>query len=146
MKNNDIFQLDGFSVTGFSSRTKNSEEFNPETAKIPALWSTFFASGIATQDAQTLAVYSDYESDEKGSYTYTVGIKNPQPHEGLSTLLIPSGKYLVFTGKGPMPQTVIKTWQEIWRYFESSTTHQRTFNVDFEIYLAEDEVNIYIGV
>ena len=36
-----------FFVSGLTVRTRNREEFNQETAKIPGLWAQFFSGGIA---------------------------------------------------------------------------------------------------
>lgn len=59
---------------------------------------------------------------------------------------INSGNYLVFQGKGQMPQIVIETWKHIWDYFTVDRPYQRCFRTDFEEYKNGDEVAIFIGV
>ncbi|ASQ47458.1 GyrI-like domain-containing protein [Legionella clemsonensis] len=136
--------IDGFTVTGFTVRTKNSDEFNPETAKIPNLWQQFYSSNPTPNTI--FAVYSGYESDANGSYDVTVGTLNNNQSVELSAVKINSGNYLVFQGKGPIPQTVIETWKRVWDYFTVETPYQRCFMTDFEEYKNSDEVAIYIGV
>ncbi len=136
-------QVEGFTVTGFHIRTKNTDEFNPATAKIPTLWQQFAASDFADQGT-VFSVYSDYASDVHDFYTVTVGIAAQKDHD--NSVQIKTGNYLVFSGKGPMPETVISTWQQVWQYFESHTEHQRNYVSDFEQYQSADEIEIYIGV
>jgi predicted transcriptional regulator YdeE len=143
--------LDGFIVSGLSVRTKNSEEFNQSTAKLPKLWEDFGAIVPKLSDSQespeVFGVYSDYDSDATGYYKVTVGIplKARQNFSEFSTVTIQAGKYLVFSGKGMMPQTVIETWLRIWSFFESRVEYARNFISDFELYRG-DEIDIYIGI
>lgn len=138
-------QVKGFRVTGLSTRTQNRDEFGEETAKLPNLWQQVHSSGLAA-NATLVAVYSDYESDANGLYTVTVGIPADDAPAQLNSVAIAPGDYFVFQGKGPMPATVVETWQRIWRYFEHTPEYQRSFISDFEAYKGSDEVTIYIGV
>lgn len=131
----------GFNVKGFSTRTQNADEFNQHTAKLPALWQKFYSSDLAS-NAAVIAVYSNYESDVNGMYTNTVGIQSSEQADAQ----VLSGSYLVFQGKGPMPQTVIELWHQIWTYFSANSPQQRSYQSDFEQYKGSDEVAIYIGV
>lgn len=137
--------VDSFTVTGFRVRTQNKDEFDEATAKLPTLWQQFYST---QPDANTtvFGVYSHYESNENGFYNVTVGIEGNKENMELSTIKINSGNYLVFSGKGPMPQIVIETWKNIWNYFGSECNHQRNFITDYEMYSHGDEVSIYIGV
>jgi predicted transcriptional regulator YdeE len=146
MNNNELIQTEPLIVRGLSVRTQNSDEFDPEKAKISGLWSSVLGSEIAAQDTALFASYSDYQSDANGFYTYTIGVKKPPAEQALNSIVIPSGKYLLFKAQGTMPQAVIETWKKIWAYFESPSPYQRAFKVDFESYLAPEEVHIYIGV
>ena len=138
-------ELDQFLVTGFSARTKNSDELNQLTAKIPKLWQQFYTSDLAL-NATPYGVYSDYASDAHGLYNVTAGIKSDNPSVEFDTIQIHAGHYLVFQGVGPMPLAVIETWQRIWNYFTTNDEYQRRYLSDFEIYNAPDEVTIYIGI
>ncbi|CAM4478392.1 MAG: hypothetical protein LEGION0403_FIIPPAGN_02448 [Legionella sp.] len=137
--------VDSFTVRGLTVRTKNSDEFNPETAKLPNLWQQFYSSN-PTPNTTIFGVYSGYESDTEGYYDVTAGTLNNNQGAELSVVTINSGNYLVFQGKGAMPQTVIEAWKRVWDYFTVDSPHQRCFMTDFEEYKNGDEVAIFIGV
>jgi predicted transcriptional regulator YdeE len=79
--------VERFTVTGFHVRTKNSDEFNEKTAKLPSLWQQFYASDLAA-NANVFSVYSDYESDANGMYTVTVGVTDDAKSPKFSTVEI----------------------------------------------------------
>ncbi|WP_131783493.1 GyrI-like domain-containing protein [Legionella gresilensis] len=135
--------VDSFKVVGFSTRTKNSDEFIPKTAKIPNLWQQLNASQLK-DITPAFGVYSDYESDADGSYNITVGVTKDNKLK-LNYVTIKAGNYLVFRKIGLMPNTVICTWKLIWDYFANETRHQRNYITDFERYNGS-EVTIYIGI
>ncbi len=139
--------LEGFTVTGLSTQTQNSNEFNEKTARLPSLWQQFYSSNLA-DNANLFEVYSDYESDANGLYTVTLGITDNSDHTGAEfvSVKIPAGNYLVFQGEGPMPSTVVETWKQIWDYFNVKSNYQRSFISDFEAYIGADKVAIYIGI
>ena len=141
----DLKSLTSFQVCGFQVRTKNTDEFNPETAKLPTLWQQFSTSDLA-QDASIFGVYSDYESDANGLYTVTAGIASNTIKPELGSITIQPGKYLVFKNRGPMPFAVIEAWKQVWHYFSTEPNYQRNFRSDFEAYLGSDEIAIHIGV
>lgn len=66
----------------------------------------------------TLALYSNYESDETGVYTYTIGMPVSSLDtipENMKSLTIPAQTYAVFTTrKGPVSEIVYEAWQDIW--------------------------------
>ena len=140
-----VKQIESFIVAGLSVRTQNSDEFNEKTAKLPSLWQQFYTSELAT-NANIFGVYSDYESDANGLYTTTVGVSGDTERTKFATVTIPAGNYLVFEGAGPMPSTLVKTWKQIWNYFEAESNYQRSFISDFEAYSGSDKVAIYIGI
>lgn len=140
-----IKHVDSFTVTGFTVRTQNSDEFHPETAKLPTLWQQFYSSN-PTINSTVFGVYSSYESDANGFYDVTVGSLNNNQSAKLSSIKIHSGHYLIFRGKGAMPQTVIETWKRVWDYFTADSPYQRCFMTDFEEYKNGDEVAVFIGV
>ncbi len=140
-----VKQVESFIVAGLSVRTQNSDEFNEKTAKLPSLWQQFYTSELAT-NANIFGVYSDYESDANGLYTTTVGVRDNTERTKFTTVTVQAGNYLVFEGAGPMPSTLVKTWKQVWNYFEIENNYQRCFISDFEAYSGSDEVAIYIGV
>lgn len=137
--------VDSFTVTGLTVRTKNSDEFNPEKAKLPNLWQQFYSSNHI-HNTTVYGVYSDYESDANGAYNLTAGTSNSNQDIELNAVKITSGNYLVFQNKGPMPQAIIETWMHIWDYFTIKGSPQRCFLTDFEEYKIDDELAVYIGV
>ena len=145
-----------FFVAGLTTRTRNQDEINPLTAKISATWGNFFASGIATNTALTKSanpeiygVYSDYESDANGLYTFTAGISidptQTLPPE-LTLTKIEGGNYLVFSAKGIFPLVVVQTWTYIWSYFSAHPELKRLYQADFEFFPQPGEVEIFIGI
>ena len=137
--------VENFRVIGLNTRTQNSDEFNEKTAKLPNLWQQFASTDLAKQTA-IFGVYSDYEFDQNGLYTVTVGIASDDRKDQFNSVDIQTGNYLIFQSKGPLPATVIATWQRIWNYFETEKKYRRNFISDFEAYIGPDEVAIYIGI
>ncbi|MBV8570777.1 MAG: GyrI-like domain-containing protein, partial [Acidobacteriaceae bacterium] len=62
-------QLSAFLVAGTTVRTVNKDEERPESAKLPGLWSRFYAEALAAEVPHAIAespiygVYHDYEAD-----------------------------------------------------------------------------------
>lgn len=141
-------QMDSFTVSGFTVRTTNKNEMDPAKAKIGALWQDFFRQFAPTGSQPTVGygVYSSYASDENGEFAVTAGIRGEFPAEQAQNVTIPAGTYLRFAKRGPLPGAALELWQEIWTYFQEKDAPWRTFQYDFEEYLAMDEVAIYIGV
>lgn len=146
--------LNQITLTGLQIRTKNQDEFSPNTAKLPNLWTRFYTEQITQKIPNTLSnapiigVYSDYESDATGHYSVTAGI--PVTHKidstEFNTIETQPGYYLVFEDTGTMPQVVINTWQKIWNFFESQTQYTRSYLNDFEMYYDQEHIAIYIGI
>ncbi len=137
-------------ITGLKIRTKNSDEMNPDVAKIGLLWQSFFLDIVPTlkeTNVPTYGVYTNYESDAMGEFDVLVGVENLPISDELSSVTLKEGKYLCFESKGEMPQAVIETWGEIWNYFsDENCKEKRAYGTDFELYLSESEAEIYIGV
>ena len=146
-----IQNIESFEVAGFNVRTKNSDEMNESTAKIPGLWNRFYTdiAGYLSENANVYGVYSDYESDHTGAFNVLAASddKSACQVNGSQVLKIEAGKYLVFLGSGEMPQAVIDLWGEVWEYFESAEVkHIRAYTTDFEHYKSPSEIEIYISV
>lgn len=140
-----VRKVESFTVTGFSERTQNKDEFNEKTAKIPRLWQQFYASELAS-NADIYGVYSNYDSDANGFYMVTAGVGYSGAQTELNTVAIQAGNYLVFEGTGSMPAILVETWERIWTFFETNTAYRRHYISDFEAYNGTDNVAIYIGV
>ncbi|RDI39068.1 GyrI-like domain-containing protein [Aquicella lusitana] len=149
-------------LIGLSARTNNQNEMNPQTSKIASLVGHYFSQQIAAQiparknPGVTLAVYTDYESDEKGDYTYFIGEEVSSQTlipAGMQALTIPAAHYQRFTTPvGKMPEVVIEAWQQIWKMSPAELNGHRSFQADFEVYdqRAADphhtSLDIYIGI
>lgn len=147
-----LTQVQSFIVSGLSERTRNDDEFEPQTAKLPKLWERFYNQDIVNPQEQAdlpiFGVYSNYDSDVTEFYTVTAGIeiKNNRLLPEFNSITIQAGNYLVFENRGSMPQAIIKTWQEIWQYFSSPIQFRRTYVTDFEMYKNSEECAVYIGI
>jgi predicted transcriptional regulator YdeE len=155
-------QLEAKKFVGIKVRTNNKNEFDPKLAKIASCAQKFFSQNLAEKIAYrlnpgiTFCIYSEYESDYTGEYSYFIGeetdnIENIAPD--LNSLIIPPQKYIKFTsGTGSMPEVVINCWQKIWQMSPESLGGTRNYLADFEIYdeRSKDPQNtildIYIGI
>ena len=136
-------------ISGISAVTNNEFEMSEENGKIASLWEEYFANDVykktfdkANSDFM-YGVYSDYESDVTGNYKITVGVEVTKPK---NAIVIEDKKYLVFTKQGELPMVVVELWEEIWDYFEKNNEYERSFEIDFEKYTKEDEIEIYVSI
>lgn len=157
--------LNEIKLVGISARTSNAFESNSETAQIGKTFEKFYAEDIQSKiqnkinPGKIFAVYTNYESDKNGKYTYFLGqevdnFENLSSND-LETLIIPATNYIKFTSNptGPFPSVVIDMWQKIWKMEdEKSMGAERSYIADFEVYdeRAQDYnnacVDIYIGI
>lgn len=101
----------------------------------------------------TLAVYSNYESDETGAYRYTIGMPVSSLEnipKNMTPLAIPACTYALFTTrKGPISEVIAEAWQDIWNW---SKENNRAFTIDFERYAERSidpndaQIDIYIAL
>ena len=79
-------------LAGITARTSNHAEMNPETAQIGATLYKYISNNLAEKIPNrkkpgiTYCVYTEYESDHTGPYTYFVGEEVPCESE-----LLPDG-------------------------------------------------------
>lgn len=156
-------QLPEITLVGLTARTNNKNEMNPEVSKIGALAGLYWGNQVANniqhraKPGVTYAVYTEFESDEQGDYTYFIGeavnsLQN-QDLDKFKTITIPASGYTKFTTEsGKMPEIVISAWQKIWAMNQNDFGGKRKYVADFEVY---DEraanphatvIDIYIGV
>jgi len=140
------------SIVGKSIQSKHDIEMNPANSRITPLWQTFFQEGgtssIPEAKSQAIyAVYNDYESDVTGMYTLTLGAESDANPSDLKKEDIPTGNYLVFEGKGAIPNCTLEAWQEVWAYFANEDSeYKRSYTTDFELYTGPEGVSIYINI
>jgi predicted transcriptional regulator YdeE len=149
-----VKKMPGKIIMGVQRRTSNAD--GRSIKDIPACWQDFFSQNMASKiphRAKTpamFAVYSDYETDWTGEYTYMIGsevTKADTIPAGLAVVRIPAQTYGVFTAAGPMPDSILLVWASIW-----GTKLPRAYTFDFEQYDARftrpenKEAEIYIAV
>ena len=142
-------RIEKLMISGISVVTNNQNELDENNAKIPQLWDDYFSQDIykktfnKAKDGYMYGVYSDYVTGEEGDYTITVGVEVTKPKKAI---VIENQKYLVFTKQGELPDVVIEAWQEVWNYFDGEPEHERAYKIDFEKYVSEEEIEIYISI
>jgi predicted transcriptional regulator YdeE len=131
-----------FSVIGLAVRTNNQQEATGQ-GEIPRLWQRFMQEGTADKipnraDQNLLAVYTDYESDQTGEYTYLIGARVTSTADvpaGLTLKEIPAGPYAILQSEsGPLQQVVPKIWTKIWSMSAKDLGGERAFKADYEVY------------
>ena len=104
---------------------------------------------------KTYSIYTEYDSDEHGDYSYFVGEAvsdfSDQNLETFNCLTIPAQQYQRFTTQqGEIPKIIIEAWQEIWK--KDALKEKRNYLTDFELFddhckdPTNAELDIYIGV
>jgi predicted transcriptional regulator YdeE len=160
--NKIIQELPEMKLVGISVRTNNNCELDPTTSKIGITMQRFFAQNINNKISnpidsdRILAVYTNYESDFMGDYTYFIGREVTSfegLNNGLEPLTIPHQVYAKFTSEvGKIPDVVIDMWKQIWQMRAVNLGAERAYVADFEDYdkRSADPLNaildIYIGI
>lgn len=157
-----IEQLPEIKLVGITARTSTALEFDPKQAQIGKTMQRFFTENLQDKilykknPNKVFAVYTNYESDEYGPYTYFLG-QEVTAFENQSdifqTLVIPNQDYAKFTpNPGKMPEVVINMWQNIWQMKEANFGGKRSYISDFEVYderstdLNNAIVDIFVGI
>ncbi len=154
-------RLEKINLVGITTRTSNKDEVNPVTAKIFPCIQRYDREQVAKKinhrknPGVVFCVYTNYESDHTGPYTYFIGEEVTSEEDipsGLETLTISSQEYAKFTTEpGPMPFVVINAWQKIW-HMTAENLGERRYHADFEVYDQRAQnfqsavVDIYIGL
>lgn len=144
-------------IVGIKTATSKAYESHADTAKIPALWQTFFSEDIeqqilnAVEQGTIFGVYTGYDSDHRGNYHVIVGNEvraMDSIPDDMEIIDIPSGRYLVFSQRGEVPAIIYSMWEYIWDYFSNEGQYQRLYTTDFELYRKDDtsRVDIYIAI
>jgi predicted transcriptional regulator YdeE len=146
-----------FSLIGIEGRTDNTREIEGQGI-IGGLWARFMEGPPRIPnrlDSSTLALYTEYESDEHGSYTFFIGAKvsaTTDVPEGMAVREVPEGRYAVFTSEqGPLERIVPAIWQRIW-WEARAAGYARSYRTDFELYdtraadRSNGQIDVYIGL
>ena len=151
-------QLAEINLIGITIRTNLEAESNPETAKITPCVQRYFHQQLfekiphRKKPGTTYCVYTEYESDYTGAYTYFIGEEVSSLENvpnGLETLTIPSQNYVKFTTEpGPMPSVLVGSWKKIWQMSPEDLGGNRRYHTDFEMYdeRASDHHNVVLDL
>jgi predicted transcriptional regulator YdeE len=145
-----------FTLIGIAARTSNALEMSGKGI-ITKQWQRVMSEKLIEKipnraDPDILAMYTDYESDATGQYTFLIGAKVTSADSvpiGMVAKHVPAGKYSVFTSeKGPVWEVVPKIWQKVWSTSASEMDGERAFVADFEVYdeRATDPQNAVVDV
>jgi predicted transcriptional regulator YdeE len=119
-----ITQMQALTFIGVPVTTTNEAEMKGKGV-IPAQWGKFYRDQVIhkipnKKNTNILAVYTDYQSDETGTYTFALGTEvtsNSDVPDGMKTYILPESSYVVFTTrKGPIQEIVVEAWQYIWEW------------------------------
>ena len=141
--NYEIVELKEKTIVGFAARTSNED---PQMgAIIGGLWKQLYTPENTEKiqnrmNAYAIGLYSDYD---KEGYQVTAGFEVSDAESGNSFAVktIPAGRYAKFSVHGDMIEAVANSWKEIWE-----TPLDRTFTGDFEEYLSQEDIDIYIAI
>jgi predicted transcriptional regulator YdeE len=156
----NIQQHKGFFIAGLAARTNNAQEMSGK-GKIGDVWQGFLQPDVVVKipdkiGVDLIAVYTDYETDHTGHYTYLLGMPISSAETLLTSLTVkhvPPGRYAVFSSeKGAIEEIVPEVWQRIWSMSSKELGGTRAFQSDFEIYdqrAADPEnaqIDVYVGL
>lgn len=150
-------------LVGISLRTAYQQEIDKMKGKIFPCVQKYFQGKLFDKipnrknPGTTFCVYTDYDSDYLGTYTYFIGEEvtayGGSLPEGFQTRTIPSQAYAKFTTTpAPMPDVIINAWKAIWKMTPKDFGGKRLYQADFEVYdeRASDHQNIimdlYVGI
>ncbi len=137
-----IRHLPAFTVIGIAQRTNNAREMSPEGI-IGPMWDRIVSGNLLDKipnraDTNVLAMYTDYESDAKGDYTFFIGpkvVSSDVVPEGMIAKTIGAARYAVFTSdRGPLYEVVPRLWQRIWSMPADELGGERAYLADLEFY------------
>ena len=141
--NYEIVELKEKTIVGFTARTSNED---PQMGAINGeLWKQLYTPENTEKiqnrvNAYAIGLYSDYD---KEGYQVTAGfeVSDAESGNGFTVKTIPAGRYAKFSVHGDMIEAVANSWKEIWE-----TPLDRTFTGDFEEYLSQEDIDIYIAI
>jgi predicted transcriptional regulator YdeE len=150
----DFIELEAFHIIGIEARTSFQKEHNGANTFLKQ-WDRVRRGEVIQAiphrvDQDIISLYTDYESDLYGEYTFVIGARvssTDQVPEGMVAKHIPAARYKLFTSeRGDVSHITIDTWKRIW-----NDPCPRTYRNDFEVYGAKSidpmnsVVDIYIG-
>lgn len=155
----DLVKIPKINLVGISVRTSYSQELDKMNGKIFPCVRQYFHEALfekisnRKKPGATFCVYTEYESDHKGAYTYFIGEEvesfSQSLPDGFQKLIIPEQQYAKFTnGPAAMPNVIVDAWEKIWTMSPTEMGGHRRYHTDFEIYdeRASDHQNIILDI
>lgn len=153
MENYTIIQKPSITILGIECKTSNAPEAGPRD--IPLHWEKFYKENIISKipnkaSNEVIGLYCDYEKDHTKPYSFVIGCPVSSCDtipDGMVVKILPATSYALFSATGKHPESLIKTWGNIWQ-----TDLKRTFTGDFEVYgekfssKSPQEVEVFIAI
>ncbi|MFB2539586.1 MULTISPECIES: GyrI-like domain-containing protein [unclassified Acinetobacter] len=123
----------------YEINTIRTNNFND--AQVLEKFGQLWQDTLAKYDGQSTlyGVYHEYQSNYQGDYTCSTA---SDKENGGRNIVLSDAKYKIFHCH---KDDVAKTWQDIWALEEKGELH-RVYQMDYEKYLADGQVEIYIGI
>ncbi len=146
-------KLEEFHVIGISVRTTNQDSKSQKD--IGELFNIFFRDNLIEKIPDKVSydvycIYTEYESDFKAPYTTVIGCRVKSLERvpiGLTGITVPTLKYAVFKSIGKLPESLERTWNQIWQ-----SSISRKYIADFDVYGQkaqnpnDAEVDTYVSI
>ncbi len=143
-----MVEREPITLMGIAVKTTNDE------LVFGLLWERFFNEGVLEKiphikSEEMIALYSDYQGDHTDMFSFMIGCPVEKVEEipsGFVVKEIPGGKYGRIISKGEFPDSIQRTWNEIW-----DSDIKRAYQYDYEVYsskfkLNPPEVDVYLSI
>jgi predicted transcriptional regulator YdeE len=154
-----VEEQQSFAVIGVSVRTSGQKEAGGN-GQVPALWARSLQDGTFERipnrtDEKMLAVYTDFDGDQTGVYTYILGARVSSAEkvpDGMVAVTIPAGRYAVVqSDKGTLPDIIPKVWKDIAAMSTKDRGGERSFKTDYVVFPAgfdwqDTQVEVHVGM
>ena len=154
-----VEEQQSFALIGVSVRTSGQKEAGGN-GLVPALWARSLQDGTFERipnrtDDKMLAVYTDFDGDQTGVYTYILGARVSSAEkvpDGMVAVTIPAGRYAVVqSDKGTLPDIMPKVWKDIAAMSTNDRGGERSFKTDYVVFPAgfdwqDTQVEVHVGV
>lgn len=111
--------------------------------KIQNIWQ-MAGRKLSGYEGNVYGLYHNYSGNYKGNYTLSIATDSQYFKNGTAPLLA-EGNYAVFKVQDNLKENLVTEWQKIWTLEEENQIHRR-YLLDFEQYLPDGGIEIYIGV
>lgn len=127
-----ILDKQSFNIIGFKKRISiQFEGINPEIASI---WQNLnptnipMLKGMCDQEPKGIISasfnFSEHRMQAKGSLDHMIGVITNQTHPDFDVLVVPASTWAIFDVTGPFPETLQKTWGQIYSEWFPSVPYE----------------------